>query len=224
MIETRTADGAGRGYFASEDIVSGTHILDRSCALVQVVKDEHERRNCRSCLQPVVDTFILDKSPRHLQSGSQSPICPKCLRSVLCATCFQTAETETADCLTFDHYPLECDSLISLSKLEKTLPSLAQSLLGGDTIYLRLLLRLLALRARLGRVRVTSTANCRDGNDGKLRNSWSAIEDLEDHLDDIFDNEELEARVTNTVRAAKMVAPAVWKASQEDCASFLGKL
>lgn len=52
----------------------------------------------------------------------------------------------------------------------------------------------------------------------------NAIEELEDHLDDLLDAAELEARVSNTIAAAKLVAPAAWKASQDECASFLGKL
>lgn len=51
-----------------------------------------------------------------------------------------------------------------------------------------------------------------------------AVEELEDHLDDLLDRGELEARVGNTVGAAKLVVPAAWKASQDECASFLGKL
>ena len=50
------------------------------------------------------------------------------------------------------------------------------------------------------------------------------MEDLEDHLEDILDGGELEARMGNTIRAVRLVAPAAWKANQDTCAEFLGKL
>lgn len=50
------------------------------------------------------------------------------------------------------------------------------------------------------------------------------VDELEDHLDDLLDEGELEARMMNTIGAAKLVAPAVWKASREICAEFLGRL
>lgn len=52
----------------------------------------------------------------------------------------------------------------------------------------------------------------------------SGVDELEDHLDDLLDGGEMEARMMNTVRAVKLVAPAAWKASQETCAQYLGKL
>ena len=52
----------------------------------------------------------------------------------------------------------------------------------------------------------------------------SAIDDLEDHLDDLLDGGEMEMRIMNTVQAARLVAPAAWKASQDTCAEYLGKL
>lgn len=50
------------------------------------------------------------------------------------------------------------------------------------------------------------------------------MDELEDHLDDLLDGGEMEARMVNTIRAARLVAPAAWKANQDACAEFLGKL
>lgn len=55
-------------------------------------------------------------------------------------------------------------------------------------------------------------------------NVLGVVDELEDHMDDLLDEGELEARMMNTIGAAKLVAPAVWKASREICAEFLGKL
>ncbi|CAN0276956.1 unnamed protein product, partial [Laminaria digitata] len=52
----------------------------------------------------------------------------------------------------------------------------------------------------------------------------SGIDDLEDHLDDLLDGGEMEMRIMNTIQAARLVAPAAWKASQDTCAEYLGKL
>lgn len=50
------------------------------------------------------------------------------------------------------------------------------------------------------------------------------MDELEDHLDDLIDGGEMEARLVNTVRACKLVAPTAWKANQNACAELLGKL
>ncbi|CAB1111043.1 unnamed protein product [Ectocarpus sp. CCAP 1310/34] len=50
------------------------------------------------------------------------------------------------------------------------------------------------------------------------------MDDLEDHLDDLLDGGEMEARIGNTIGAARLVAPAAWKANQDVCSEFLGKL
>lgn len=52
----------------------------------------------------------------------------------------------------------------------------------------------------------------------------SDMDDLEDHLDDLLDGGEMEARMGNTIGAARLVAPAAWKANQDVCSEFLGKL
>lgn len=48
MIEVRSAEGQGRGYFAKEGgvISAGTIVLESS-AIVAVVKDGQEDRTCR---------------------------------------------------------------------------------------------------------------------------------------------------------------------------------
>lgn len=48
MIEVRSAEGQGRGYFAKEDgvISAGTIVLESS-AIVAVVKDGQEDKTCR---------------------------------------------------------------------------------------------------------------------------------------------------------------------------------
>lgn len=58
----------------------------------------------------------------------------------------------------------------------------------------------------------------------KHRESLSDMDDLEDHLEDLLDGGEMEARMGNTIQAARAVAPAAWKASQDTCAELLGKL
>ena len=52
-----------------------------------------------------------------------------------------------ADASDVFHDSLECETLSRLSVLQKSQPDLINSLLGGSTIYVRLLLRLLAMRA-----------------------------------------------------------------------------
>lgn len=232
MFATQEADGAGRGYFAEKSIRAGTLVMDRCRPLVWAVKDEHVMQNCHSCLQPVIDDCA-GSTPDSLSKTKSSWVtCPKCLKSVFCSACLEASSQHATDTnLGSLHNQLECDSLVGLSKLEQSLPHLADSLLGGSTTYLRLLLRVLALRAGTDRPKALS---CEEGSRGLKRTrevgsdsvsrNFNAIEELEDHLDDILGDEELGARVFNTVRAAKMVAPAVWKASQDECASLLGKL
>lgn len=62
---------------------------------------------------------------------------------------------------------------------------------------------------------------CIGGEDDKLLDE---VDELEDHLDDLLDGGQMEGMMANTIQAAKMVAPAAWKASQDTCAEFLGKL
>lgn len=292
MIEVKDVDGAGRGYFARATISPGSTVLpgcggnnssnnssNNSCnPVVWAVNDEHERRNCRQCLQPVTAVPIVAPNEMTVSptpgSANRAPAtvfpCPKCLRSVLCSACRNpittiaantnigtttppSASAEMTSIVTSVHHhdQLECESLSNLSNLQRSHPDLAESLLGGNTVYLRLLLKLLAVRAqstqRAQRPRVrtpqsltatitaehhsntsTHSGNTRDNMLGDAaeaaRDSLRAVDGLEDHLDDLLDGGEMEARVMNTVSAAKMVVPAVWKASQEDCARFLGQL
>lgn len=98
--------------------------------------------------------------------------CNVCQRSVLCSTCYYRNNVPTpigstssphehaisdgnpnihrnrSRSGTVAHGVLECEALTNLSKLQRAQPNLAESLLGANTIYLRLLLQLLALRAR----------------------------------------------------------------------------
>lgn len=46
-----------------------------------------------------------------------------------------------------EHQSLECESLARLSRLECSEPDFAGRLLGNTTVYVRMLLRLLAIRA-----------------------------------------------------------------------------
>ena len=55
------------------------------------------------------------------------------------------------------HGSLECEALSRLSALQRSQPDMVGSLLGGSTVYLRLLLRLLAMRAEK-RVRKATAA------------------------------------------------------------------
>lgn len=90
----------------------------------------------RQCLQPC----DLDASAPHLR-------CAICMRSALCSTCSSGIETPPGTS-NAEHSPLECEALVSLSRLQSAQPGLAGSLLGGSTIYLRLLLQLLASRSQ----------------------------------------------------------------------------
>lgn len=84
--------------------------------------------NTRQCLQP---------STAKTHQGSCHPAqicCPECLRSVLCRDCaLQNGTASTSK----SHDRLECEALVALSALQREQPGLAESLLGGSTIYLR---------------------------------------------------------------------------------------
>lgn len=49
LIEVRSTEGQGRGYFAKAGVVigAGTPVLEGCRPIVWAVNDEHESRNCR---------------------------------------------------------------------------------------------------------------------------------------------------------------------------------
>ncbi|CAM9598869.1 unnamed protein product [Ascophyllum nodosum] len=155
MIEVRETEEQGRGYFAKgsgSGISAGTTVLEDT-AIVAVVKDGQEDRTCRRCFQPCTPAEV------------SALRCPRCGRSVLCLEC--SAATTPATATTSlamstnhgvgresppspqrpPHDPLECESLSRLSSLERAEPDLADRLLGNTTVYVRMLLRILAMRA-----------------------------------------------------------------------------
>ncbi|CAN0073407.1 unnamed protein product [Scytosiphon promiscuus] len=254
LMEVRSAGEAGNGCFAAPPTAStsgrgaafieaGATVLDNVRPLVWAVNDEHESRNCRHCLRPCLP---VSSSPTPEPPSSPSPTprnCPACQRSVLCYACLlPTTAAASSAARRVDvhggrassgdvcgglaergrrHDSQECQALTRLSALQKDQPDLAGSLLGGSTIYLRLLLQLLAMRAResntAGRVE-------EEHQHQEHRQSLSDMDDLEDHLEDLLDGGEMEARMANTIQAARTVAAAAWKASQDTCAELLGKL
>ncbi|CAM9740913.1 unnamed protein product [Ectocarpus sp. 12 AP-2014] len=231
IVEVRAAGAAGNGCFATSTpggglIRAGTAVLQGARPMVWALKDEHEGRNCRRCLQP--PHFSPRLVPEATPQGGTSPphprSCAKCLRSVLCSRCITAADTAEVggDGGGCSHGSLECDALVRLSALQREQPGLASSLLGGSTVYLRLLLQLLAMRSReLG---TNSTAGSAAARAADVTVYLSDMDDLEDHLDDLLDGGEMEARMGNTIGAARLVAPAAWKANQDVCSEFLGKL
>lgn len=169
-------------------VSAGTTVLKGGKPTVAVVHDSHEKRNCRNCLQPTEDTaaetYALSSSNT---SDDWLPCfrerafsCQICQRSVLCTTCYEAAVPSAGTSAAahdygttagpdpnhrakaLSHDSLECEALANLSNLQREQPNLAGSLLGGNTVFLRLLLQLLALRAQrpgsraLGRGRGTS--------------------------------------------------------------------
>lgn len=116
----------------------------------------------RRCLQPCYDCH---------ETAASLPVvtlcCPTCLRSVLCPSCASSTappnsrppsssktandrhglpSANSAEC--YGHDTGECEALAGLSALQREQPDLVESLLGSSTVYLRLLLRLLAIRAQ----------------------------------------------------------------------------
>lgn len=89
-------------------------------------------------------------------------LCPRCRRSVLCFRCSVSTTTIpqvramtstppsmlTPNGSSIPRYPQhECESLARLSILEHSESGFAGRLLGNTTVYVRMLLRLLAIRA-----------------------------------------------------------------------------
>ncbi|CAM9988975.1 unnamed protein product, partial [Choristocarpus tenellus] len=206
LLEVKEVEGEGRGYFTLQQIRVGQVIL-RACPFVSCVNDRYELISCRVCIQPITHN---------------SQPCKKCQRSVVCRQCLQSNLSDPHDS--------ECASLTQLTLLEKERPDLADSLLGGTTAYLRLLLRLLANRTDyysgrrpLGRVE-GRPGPANSGLHGELEGCMDGVDDLEDHLDDILNDDEIEARVYNTIKVAKLLVPSSHKASHEIYAEYLGKL
>lgn len=112
-------------------------------------------------------------------AGPREFVCTGCRRSAICSSCYNVNSHEEAGTIaapnnsapdtlhshgssphnggggdsitTVAHSVLECEALANLSRLQLAQPHLASSLLGSSTVYLRLLLQLLALRATTAR-------------------------------------------------------------------------
>lgn len=131
--------------------------------------------NCLQPTEDAAGTEVVSASSSNHSSNvspatatrSRAFSCTGCRRSVLCSTCYyhhsistSTSSTSSTNASatsngnlssnrggTIAHGALECEALVNLSRLQQAQPNLADSLLGANTVYLRLLLQLLALRA-----------------------------------------------------------------------------
>jgi SET domain len=177
--EVGEVEGEGRSVFASQQLSAGDTVL--ACPPLVCVPDERfMARACCSCLQ---------------LCNIDAAVCTGCKSAVVCGN---------QSCNWRQHKRGECDTLLQLAGMQAQSPDFTERLLGGDSKYLRLLLRLLLSSDRTA--------------------ALAAVDNLEGHWDDMCESEELSAALSNTVLACKALVPSAARASNDRYADLLCKL
>jgi SET domain len=177
--EVLEVEGEGRSLFATQHLSAGDTVL--ACPpLVCVPDDRFMARACYSCLQLCTTDAV---------------VCTGCKSAVVCGN---------QRCTWRQHKHDNCQTLLQLAEMQAQSPDFTEGLLGGDSKYLRLLLRLLLSSDRTA--------------------ALAAVDNLEGHWDDMCESEELSAVLSNTVLACKALVPSAARASSDRYADLLCKL